>query len=285
MIYDPYAERMQLDPYPVYAHFRDQEPCAYNREMDFYALFRFRDVWQATLDWETYSSSLGPTLENRGEHSAELMSIIGMDPPRHTRLRNLVSRGFTPRRIGELEKQVRDIARSYLEPLAGAGRVDIQREFSVKFPMDVISLLLGIPEADRDHFDRQGYLIVRQALDEAKVARLLEAGDRLLASDLRTGRQQATHGRTDGFRNTIALDDNFIPLIDHPRILPTVVQLLGADLQIMTSHLIHKRPDPPGTPMTHRSPGWGDRRPEPLPRRVVLHLSQLSPSRVRAGNS
>jgi hypothetical protein len=142
-----------------------------------------------------------------------------------------------------------------------------------------------LPEADRDHFDRQGYLIVRQALDEAKVARLLEAGDRLLASDLRTGRQQATHGRTDGFRNTIALDDNFIPLIDHPRILPTVVQLLGADLQIMTSHLIHKRPDPPGTPMTHRSPGWGDRRPEPLPRRVVLHLSQLSPSRVRAGNS
>ena len=102
-----------------------------------------------------------------------------------------------------------------------------------------------LPEADRDHFDRQGYLIVRQALDEATVARLLEAGDRLLASDLRTGRQQATHGRTDGFRNTIALDDNFIPLIDHPRILPTVVQLLGADLQIMTSHLIHKRPDPP----------------------------------------
>ncbi len=113
-----------------------------------------------------------------------------------------------------------------------------------------------LPEADRDHFDRQGYLIVRQALDEATVARLLEAGDQLLASDLRTGRQQATHGRTDGFRNTIALDDNFIPLIDHPRILPTVVQLLGADLQIMTSHLIHKRPDPPGTPMTHRSPGW-----------------------------
>ena len=152
MIYDPYAERMQLDPYPVYEHFRDREPCAYNREMDFYALFRFQDVWQATLDWETYSSSLGPTLENRGEHSAELMSIIGMDPPRHTRLRNLVSRGFTPRRIGELEKQVRDIARSYLEPLAGAGRVDIQREFSVKFPMDVISVLLGIPEADRDRY-------------------------------------------------------------------------------------------------------------------------------------
>lgn len=110
--------------------------------------------------------------------------------------------------------------------------------------------------ADRDHFDSQGYLIVRQALDEATVAQLLEAGDQLIASDLRTGRQQAADGRYDGFRNTIALHDDFIPLIDHPKILPTVVQLLGADLHIMTSHLIHKHPDPPDTPATQRLPGW-----------------------------
>jgi cytochrome P450 len=159
MLYDPYAEHMQVDPYPVYQHFRENEPCAYNPNMDFYALFRFEDVWQATLDWETYSSSLGPILENRGEVPGELMSIIGMDPPRHTRLRNLVSRGFTPRRIGEMEKQVRDIARGYLEPYSQrhspeskVGSFDIQQEFSVKFPMDVISVLLGIPEPDRDQY-------------------------------------------------------------------------------------------------------------------------------------
>jgi cytochrome P450 len=151
-VYDPYAEEMQLDPYPAYATFRDDEPCTYNPEMDFYALFRFEDVWRATLDWETYSSSLGPTLENRGEIDGELMSIIGMDPPRHTRLRNLVSRGFTARRIGELEPQVREIARGYLEPFAGGGRFDIQEEFCVRFPMDVISVLLGIPEPDRDRY-------------------------------------------------------------------------------------------------------------------------------------
>lgn len=154
MLYDPYAEHMQVDPYPVYEHFRENEPCTYNSEKDFYALFRFEDVWRATLDWETYSSSLGPILENRGEIPGDLMSIIGMDPPRHTRLRNLVSRGFTPRRVGQLEKQVRDIARHYLEPFAGSGGFDIQQEFSVKFPMDVISVLLGIPEPDRDQYRR-----------------------------------------------------------------------------------------------------------------------------------
>jgi cytochrome P450 len=120
--------------------------------MDFYALFRFEDVWQATLDWKTYSSSLGPSLENRGEFPGELMSIIGMDPPRHTRLRNIVSRGFTPRRIAGLESEVRGIAVRYLDALRDEKRFDIQQAFSVKFPMDVISVLLGIPEADRDWY-------------------------------------------------------------------------------------------------------------------------------------
>ncbi|HJP31716.1 MAG TPA: phytanoyl-CoA dioxygenase family protein [Candidatus Latescibacteria bacterium] len=113
-----------------------------------------------------------------------------------------------------------------------------------------------LSEADRDHFDTQGYLIVRQALEQSTIQTLLAAGDRLLASDLRTGRQQAPDRLYDGFRNTIALDDAFVPLIDHATILPTVVQLLGADLQVMTSHLIHRQPDPPDTPPGQRRPGW-----------------------------
>ena len=152
MLYDPYSRQMQEDPFPTYRHFLEHEPCAYNPKMDFYALFRFEDVWQATLDWKTYSSSLGPSLENRGQIPGELFSIIGMDPPRHTRLRNIVSRGFTPRRIAALEPEVRKIAARYLDALRGERRFDVQQAFSVKFPMDVISVLLGIPEADRDWY-------------------------------------------------------------------------------------------------------------------------------------
>jgi cytochrome P450 len=158
-IYNPYAREMQEDPYPAYRWFLDHAPCAYNPEMDFYALFRFEDVWNATLDWKTFSSRLGPTLENRGQIPGEFFSIIGMDPPRHTRLRNIVSRGFTPRRIGALEPAVRALARGYLDRLAGQSSFDIQREFSVKFPMDVISVLLGFPAEHRDEF--------RQRVDES----------------------------------------------------------------------------------------------------------------------
>jgi cytochrome P450 len=152
MLYDPYSRAMQEDPFPTYRHFLEHEPCSYNPKMDFYALFRFEDVWDATLDWKTYSSSLGPSLENRGQIPGDLFSIIGMDPPRHTRFRNLVSRGFTPKRISALESEVRKLAARYLDALRDQKRFDVQQEFSVKLPMDVISVLLGIPEADRDWY-------------------------------------------------------------------------------------------------------------------------------------
>ena len=152
MIYDSYSRRMQEDPYPVYQHFLDEEMCSYNPKMDFYALFRFEDVWDATLDWKTYSSSLGPSLENRGEMAEGSMSIIGMDPPRHVRLRNLASKGFTSRRIAALEEEVRRIAKRYLEPITGAGSCEFQEAVSNRLPMDVISALLGIPEEDRDMY-------------------------------------------------------------------------------------------------------------------------------------
>jgi len=152
MLYDPYSRAMQEDPFPTYRHFLEHEPCTHNPKMDFYALFRFEDVWEATLDWKTYSSSLGPSLENRGQIPGEMFSIIGLDPPRHTRLRNIVSRGFTPRRIAALEPEVRKLAARYLDPLRDEKRFDVQQAFSVKLPMDVISVLLGIPEADRDWY-------------------------------------------------------------------------------------------------------------------------------------
>ena len=152
MLYDPYSRSMQEDPFPTYRHFLEHEPCSYNPKMDFHALFRFADVWDATLDWKTYSSSLGPSLENRGQIPGELFSIIGMDPPRHTRLRNIVSRGFTPKRIAALEPEVRKLAARYLDALRDEKRFDVQQAFSVKLPMDVISVLLGIPEADRDWY-------------------------------------------------------------------------------------------------------------------------------------
>ena len=105
-------------------------------------------------------------------------------------------------------------------------------------------------------FDNEGYLIVRNVLDPPTIDRLIEVSDQLMASDRRENRQLSHNELYDSFRNCIAIDDAFIPLLTHEKILSAVVQLLGAHIQLMTSHLIYKHPDPPGTPDTTRSPGW-----------------------------
>ncbi|MCZ7646319.1 MAG: phytanoyl-CoA dioxygenase family protein [Planctomycetota bacterium] len=113
-----------------------------------------------------------------------------------------------------------------------------------------------LTDAQRRCFNEEGYLIVRNALDPETVARLVEAGDRLVASARLKDRQRSKCGHFDGFRNAIAMDDAFLPLLTQPTTVPLVVQLFGPNLQLMTSHLIYRHPDPSDAPPTHRHPGW-----------------------------
>jgi cytochrome P450 len=77
------------------------------------------------------------------------MSFLAMDPPRHSRMRALVSRGFTPRRVQDLDERVRQLARKHLDACLSQDTFDFVAEFAGKLPMDVISEMLGVPEQDR----------------------------------------------------------------------------------------------------------------------------------------
>ena len=112
-----------------------------------------------------------------------------------------------------------------------------------------------LTEDQRKQFRDEGYLIVRNALDEDTISRLIEAGDRIIDTDERFNRYQ-TSEYYDGFRNCIHMDDAFIPLLTNAITLPLVIQLLGSNIQLSTSHLIYRHPDPPGTPNSVRRPGW-----------------------------
>ena len=147
--YDPYSYEIDADPYPVYRRLRDEAPVYHNERLDFWALSRFADVERASMHSATYSSARGTVLELMdNEISGDL--IIFMDPPAQTRLRNLVSKAFTPRRVAALEPEVRRITIGHLAPLIERGGGDVVEEFTARLPMDVISALLGIPAGDRD---------------------------------------------------------------------------------------------------------------------------------------
>ena len=149
--YDPFSYEIDVDPYPVYKRMRDEAPAYYNPRLDFWALTRFDDCHDALVDWQTYSSAEGTVLELMGSPMIALSGLmIFMDPPRQTRYRNLVSKAFTPARIRALKPRIREITTRYLDRLVGRPSFDVVAEFTAKLPMDVISSMLGIPEADRD---------------------------------------------------------------------------------------------------------------------------------------
>ncbi len=103
-------------------------------------------------------------------------------------------------------------------------------------------------------FDQNGYLIIRQALDRERIHQLVHCGERLIASN--TQRFRRDSGQSDGFRNVIALDEAFLGIIDNPKIFPLIVQLMGPHIQLHTSDLIWKSPDPRDSPAHYRNPGW-----------------------------
>jgi len=115
-------------------------------------------------------------------------------------------------------------------------------------PVDQLPLASGSAEQGVDR-DAQ-----RFALDVPE--RQLDAGDRLISSDRQLNRQRRPGGKYDGFRNCVSMDDAFLPLITNPKVFSIVAQLLSPWLSLLTSHLIYRAPDPPGSPDTERLPGW-----------------------------
>ena len=162
--FDHYDYALQDDPYPTYARLRREAPLFHNEEHDFWVMSRHEDINRAFRTDGIYSNRRGVSLDESAwnENAHLVMSFLGMDPPEQTRLRKLVSRGFTPRRVAEMEPRIRELCRRYLAPALEQDELDWITDFAGKFPMDVISEMLGVPPADRDELRRQADLLVHR---------------------------------------------------------------------------------------------------------------------------
>lgn len=171
MEYDPTDWETQIAPYETYEWLRENAPVYHNEKMNFWALSRFEDVWDAHADFDTFSSAWGQTLEKT---VMPLPMMISMDPPKHTRVRQLVSKAFTPRRVAELEPTVREITRARLEGLEPGDQIDLFEQLASSMPMDVISTMLGVPPEDRDEVRRLTNTLMHResgSLDIPEIAR------------------------------------------------------------------------------------------------------------------
>ena len=164
LVYDPYAYEIHEDPYPTYRRLRDDAPLYRNDERNFWVLSRHADVMAAFRDSDRFSNAQGVSIDPAasGPHAHRTMSFLAMDPPQHGRMRGLVARAFTPRRVAEMEDGIRALTVAHLVPALDGGSFDFVADLAGKVPMDVISEMLGVPEADRADLRYKSDLLVHR---------------------------------------------------------------------------------------------------------------------------
>ncbi|MBW5425309.1 cytochrome P450 [Streptomyces sp. BG9H] len=182
------------DPYPAYAWLRENSPVhrtTLPSGVDAWLVTRYADARQALADQRL---SKNPAHHDEpahakgktgipGERKAELMThLLNIDPPDHTRLRRLVSKAFTPRRVAEFAPRVQELTDALIDAIldkqgaegggAGKGEADLIHEFAFPLPIYAICDLLGVPREDQDDFrDWAGMMIRHQGGPRGGVAR------------------------------------------------------------------------------------------------------------------
>lgn len=133
---------------------RREDPVHWQDEPDgpgFWSVTRHADLVTVNRDYETFSSSAqGTNIPDFGEEAAMMRDLmLYMDPPRHTRYRLLVNKGFTPRMIGLLEDHLRAKARAIVDSVADRGECDFVIDIAAELPLQAIAELMGVPAEDR----------------------------------------------------------------------------------------------------------------------------------------
>jgi len=132
------------DPYPAFAWMREHEPVYHDDANDLWALAGYHDVKAASTDTGTFSSAGGIRPK-----FPPLPMMIDFDAPEHVRRRRLVSAGFTPRRVRELEGRIRQICDQVIDGVCGTGSCDFVQDIAAPLPLAVIGDMLGIRPGDR----------------------------------------------------------------------------------------------------------------------------------------
>ncbi|GED69255.1 putative cytochrome P450 YjiB [Brevibacillus reuszeri] len=142
----------KLDPFPIFAQLRGTTPVRYDENRKCWDVFRYEDAHQVLKDPATFSSKRG------GEENE---SLLMMDPPRHTQMRALVSKAFTPKVIADLAPRIQSITDELLDAVQSDGKMDMVHDLAVPLPVIVIAELLGVPTKDRKLFKDWSDILVK----------------------------------------------------------------------------------------------------------------------------
>ena len=152
--FNPWDENFRANPYPHYRPLLAGPPRIADMGFKFVLAARYADVRSILMDYATFTSvqPAGIGFDEQTKLFGDAPTMLGSDPPTQTRLRRLVSRDFTPRRIRELDPRIREIAKNLLDAAERKGEFDVMADLANPLPVMVISDLLGVPPEEYRQF-------------------------------------------------------------------------------------------------------------------------------------
>ena len=157
VVWNPFAAGFVADPYPAYRRLRERDPVHRSRVAPFWIVSRYADVDAVLRDHSRFRSDTAASSDaarSPVERVYEQLepTMLDLDPPDHTRLRGLVSRAFTTRRVARMEEHIRETAHGLLDEVEGDDRFDLMSNLAALLPTVVIAEMIGVPTEDREQF-------------------------------------------------------------------------------------------------------------------------------------
>jgi cytochrome P450 len=165
---NPFEPGFFDDPYAQYRRLRELRP-VHQSPFGPWTLTRYDDVSRLLRDPSLSVEDRNASVDRRAELFPDdeerrrrgSLALLNLDPPDHTRLRRLVSKAFTPRRVEELLPRVNSLVGGMLDVVEPTGTMDVIADLAFPLPFAVISEMLGMPEADRDELRSWSHTLVK----------------------------------------------------------------------------------------------------------------------------
>jgi cytochrome P450 len=163
MLAELMSPEIRLNPFPLYTMMRENSPVFYLPDIDLWLVFRYEDVRTVLNDHKHFTNQHGQAHPNAGHDPVIEHSMISQDPPRHTQLRSLVSKAFTPKAIADLEGRIRQITHQLLDEVIERGEMELAQDLTIPLPVVVIAELLGVHPKDRTQFKHWSDAVIASA--------------------------------------------------------------------------------------------------------------------------
>jgi pimeloyl-[acyl-carrier protein] synthase len=155
-----FGRGMISNPYPTYHRLRSSSSVLWAEAMGSWVVTRYADVASLLRDPRTSSERFGRIEARAGRPELASMfrmradAMLNTDAPKHTRLRSLVSKAFTPKAVEAMRPAIRGIVDGLLDAVEPRGRMDLMQDLACDLPVAVIAAMLGVPPEDRSRFKR-----------------------------------------------------------------------------------------------------------------------------------